>query len=69
MDDEQPYHDHGGPSGALRIVEVVDIFGENNGDDYVRYTHTDGTDSENGLAANTVDVEYSGDGESQLDSG
>lgn len=60
VDDEEPHHDHSGPTGALRVVEVVDVFGEDDSDDYMGYAHANGADGEDRLSANAVDVKDSG---------
>ena len=61
MNDEEPNHDDGGPAGSLRVVEVIDVLGEDDGDDYVRHAHADGSNGEDGFAAYAINVEHGGD--------
>lgn len=56
MDDEEPDHDNRGPAGAGCVFEVVNIFGENYGNDNVRDAHANSANSEDRFAAHAVDV-------------
>ena len=57
MNNEQPHHDDCSPSSGLVVFEVVDVLGQNNGDNEVGECHTKGTDCQNGLTADAVNVQ------------
>ena len=61
MDNEEPDHNDGGPTCCLVVVEVVDVLSKNDSNDQVRNAHANCADCEDGLAADTIDVQYSRD--------
>ena len=67
MDNKQPDHADGGPASGRLLVPLVDILGDDNGDDDVAGGHADGADGENRLTADAVDPEDRGDGGEEHD--
>lgn len=61
MDDEQPDHDDGCPSGALVVGPVVGEAAHDGCDDEVGQRHTNRTDDERGFTAPFIDVHDGGD--------
>jgi hypothetical protein len=56
VDDEQPDHDNGGPTGTLVVRPVVGEASNDGGDDKMACCHTDSTSDKDGLAAPAVNV-------------
>lgn len=54
MDDKQPDHADGSPTGGLVVRPVVGVLGKDDSDDDVARRHADGTDGQNGSATDTV---------------
>jgi hypothetical protein len=52
---KEPNHADGSPSGRFMIMEVVNVLGQNNSNDDMASSHSNGTDYENRLAAQTID--------------
>lgn len=52
-----PDHSHSGPAGRLVRIPGIAVGGDDGGDDDVAGCHADGTDGEDRLAADAVDVE------------
>lgn len=67
MDDEKPNHDNSSPSGGLLFVKVVNVPGENDGNDEVAQGHAEGTDRQDGLTTDAVDPENGGEGGDEHD--
>lgn len=61
MNDKQPDHDDSSPSGSPVVLEIVDVLGENDGNDKMGKCHTESTDRENGLATKLINVQDSRD--------
>ena len=62
VDDKQPDHADGTPTSGLVVLPVVGVLCEDDGDDDVAGSHTNGANGQNRLASNAVDPEDSGDG-------
>lgn len=60
MNDKQPDHDDCSPSSSPMIFEIVDVLGENDGDDEMGEGHAQSTNSQNGLATKLINVQDSG---------
>ena len=56
MDDEEPHHDYGCPSGGPVVFKIVNVLGQDDSDDEMRKCHAESTDSQDGLATELVDV-------------
>lgn len=67
MNDKQPDHAHGSPTGGRLLVEAVNVPGQDDGDDEVARGHADGTDDEDGLPAHAVNPQHGGDGGDEHD--
>lgn len=67
VNDEQPDHADGSPTGTLLVRPVVGVLGKNDSDDDVAGRHTDRTDGQNGSATNTVDPQDGRDGSDEHD--
>ena len=58
VNNKQPDHYHGRPTGSTVVLKVVNVLCEDDGDDTVRKGHADGADGEDGFAAEAVDVKH-----------
>lgn len=60
MDNEQPDHGNGCPTSGLVLGPAVRVLGEENGDDNVASSHTNGTDNEDWLSSNSINPQHGG---------
>lgn len=67
VNNEQPDHNHGCPSCRTVVLKVIEVLGENDGDDEVGESHAESSNCENGFATETVDVKDCGNGGEEHD--
>lgn len=67
VNDEEPDHGNGGPTGSLVVWPVVGVLGKENGNDDVACSHADGTGNQHGLASDSVDPQNSWDSGNEHD--
>lgn len=61
MDDEEPNHDNSGPASRLVRVPLILILSGDGCNDKMASSHSNGSDEENGLTAESVDPDHGGD--------
>jgi hypothetical protein len=67
VDDKQPNHADSGPTSCRMRIELIDVLGEDNSDDEMAKTHTNGTDSQNRLTTETINPENGRNGSDKHD--
>ena len=64
---EEPHHDDGRPARGLLVIKVINVPSQDDGNDEVAQGHADGTDAEDGLAAEAIDPKDGRDGRDEHD--